>query len=612
MKKNKVILWINSLLDWPHHDNWAFLFCGEEYIWINSERLDRQKYSSWYKCKFWEKWNKFLYNFDRCQACINYCLDYFWLKYEDIDLLVYLEWTPDYILDKFSWVQKIIWIYNHHLLHACSTYFASSFDDSAILVMDWQWKEIKDWKDTMTIQSIFKWEWNKIKLLKKTQWEDKRRIWIWTMYDMVTKLLWLSSEWTTMWLSSYSDKENAFWFDLLNNESWDVYSSDHLIEWLEGNILKYLNKDIFLKQLNIKESDLESSKIPYWFSADISSQLQYETEKQIIELANIAYNLTKSKNLCISWWVWLNSVANSIIVENTPFENVFIIPSTDDSWLALWAALYWKHIYFNEKSIITNFYFWKNYSDIEIKDSIKKYKKYFNNISEFSKIEVETAKLLSEWKIIWWFQLRSESWPRALWNRSIIADPRSIEIRDRVNEIKKRQWWRPLAPSILNEQAWKYFNLKTNTSDYKYMLKVVSAKNISKNKIPWVVHIDNTARIQTVFKEDNNIYYNLIKEFYKLTDIPVLLNTSFNSAWEPIVETPEDSIKMFLSSELDYLVLWNFIISKNKIYNEFSFKQWIELNSILFKNWQNEIKLYEKFLNDFSNYKKENNHIVIK
>ncbi len=596
MKKNKkIILWVNSFFRWPHHDNWAFLFYWDKYIWINSERLDRIKYSSWYKIKISEKWNKFIYDYDRAYACIKYCLSYFNLTYLDIDIVVYLEWLKDYVEKIFPINTKKVWIYNHHLVHAYSSYYSSWYKESAILVMDWQWKRIEQWLDKMVLQSLYYWLGGNIKLLKETVWEWNRKIWIWTLYEMFTKLLKLTSEWTLMWLSSYWKNINSLWIKFLKKYNGHYYINDDFIKWIEWSKLKFLDRNIFLKQLWLKDFDLWLDNITEWLSADIALQIQIETENAIIDLVDEIYDLTKCSNLCIVWWVWLNSVVNSKIIKKTKFKKVFILPSCDDSWLALWCAQYWKKIIsWNNNYIFNNYYFWKIYKKSEIEIIINKYKKYFSKIKYYSdNLEDIVSDLLYKWNIIWWFQWRSEAGPRALWNRSILARPNSIIIRNRVNNIKNRELWRPLTPSIISGFANNYFFLDENEEEYKYMLKVVKVKKTKKKKIEWVIHIDNTCRIQVVFKKDNPRYYKLISKFYEKSGLPILLNTSFNSSWEPIVENPEDAIKMFLSSNLDYLVLWNIVLSKNKIYSEFSFKKPMKLESILFEKWKSEIILYE-------------------
>lgn len=177
-------------------------------------------------------------------------------------------------------------------------------------------------------------------------------------------------------------------------------------------------------------------------------------------------------------------------------------------------------------------------------------------------VAADTAKLIAEGNVIAWFQGGSEFGPRALGHRSILADPRLVNMKDIINQkVKNRQWFRPFAPSILSTEAANYFTLK---DDSPFMLLVAGVKEDKKYKIPAVIHVDKTARVQTVTKENNGIYYDLISEFNKLTGIPLLLNTSFNVVLEPIVETPSDALACFLKTNIDYLVINNFIVEKVK------------------------------------------------
>ena len=599
MKKHpKIILWVNSFFWWPHHDNGAFLFYGDQHVWINSERLDRMKQSNGLKYKISSSGSYIYHTFDRAEACIRYCLSEFKIIYTDVDVVVFLEGIPKYVKNLFP-NAKIYGIYDHHLTHVFSWFYSSGFEDAVTIVVDGQGKRIQSKKDIMLTQSIYDCSQDSIACISETQRKEERKIGIGTMYEMVTQLLWFSSEGTTMGLSSYSECKNVLWYDLLQEYDNHIYANDSIIQGIEEAQLKFLGKEIFLTQLSLESSDLQEDKIPYGFSSDIASQLQNETEIAMIQIANHAYEKTWKKNLCITWWVGLNSVANQKILDNTSFENIYILPSTDDSWLAFWCALYGKKFIEGEKysQKIYNFYFWKTYHEKEIEDILHKYKEYFLDIKKVKNITTATAKLLFEGNIIWWFQGWSESGPRALGNRSILADPRSIEVRDRVNSIKKREPWRPLAPSILSEYVSSYFSIhQKNSNSYKYMLLVLKANSRAKKAIPGVIHIDGTARIQEVIKEDNDIYHRLISDFHTLSWVPVLLNTSFNTKWEPIVESPEDAIKMFLSSELDYLILGDYIVSKSDIFSQFSFKKWLMLHDHLYSTWKEEISTYEQFL----------------
>lgn len=209
-----------------------------------------------------------------------------------------------------------------------------------------------------------------------------------------------------------------------------------------------------------------------------------------------------------------------------------------------------------------NAYLGPTYTEVEINDALEKFSDKIKYVSYKNEELVEkVAKLLDSQKIVGWFQEGSEIGPRALGHRSILADPRPTTMRDHVNfQIKHREWFRPLAPSVLEERASEYFELPTQK--LPYMLVVCKAKEGKAKEIPAAIHVDGTGRIQTVNRKENGIYYDLIKAFGELTGTPVILNTSFNNAGEPIVESPEDAIKSFLAMKLDNLVVGNYLISK--------------------------------------------------
>jgi len=578
------ILGVNSLAYTYHHDNWAFLFYWDKYVWISSERLDRIKQSSWIKIKN-VKWKKIWYDFDMWEAAINYCLDYFNLNIEDVDLLVYIEWNDYEIKKKYSCIKEIVQVKNHHYIHACSSFFSSGFEEAAILTIDWQWKKTdKHWKDFMVMQAMFYWEKKLINTLHETYWKGRRQIWIGSLYQMITRLLWLSSEWSTMWLSSYWKENNTIfnWKSFFTKYKNDVYLNNYFIDWVIDNKLKYLDNNILLEKLKIDSNILFEWNIYEGYSADLAFKSQADTENIILELVNDLYKKTKSKNLCIWWWVWLNSIVNNLILEKTPFENIYIVPWTDDSWLAFGCALYWKYLIKKDKIpfLLKNPFFWKKYSNWEITSSIKKYEKYFYNVEKYERsvLYKKIATLISKWNILWCFFGKSEFGPRALWHRSIIWDPRYLKNRDKLNDIKWREKWRPIAPSILDDFKSEYFDIKISSD---FMLLISKVKENMKKYIPAVVHVDWTARLQTVTKDNSKEFFYILNEFNKLTWVPVIMNSSFNFYWESIIETPEDAIKWFLSSNLDYLILEDYIISKKAIFDKFKFKKPIILEDIL-------------------------------
>jgi carbamoyltransferase len=300
------------------------------------------------------------------------------------------------------------------------------------------------------------------------------------------------------------------------------------------------------------------------FNATLAFNIQHIMEVQLTsilkDLAGIARDNNISANLCLGGGGALNSVANQLAFQQSEFKQIHIHPASGDDGTAIGAGLwYWFDRLQNERRSFANremMYSVLSYDDA-VENTLRsfKYKGSFTIEPTMDYISL-TAKYLSEGKIIGWFQNSSEIGPRALGNRSILADPRNPDMKRILNaRVKFREGFRPFAPSVLNEYADEWFGL----SDSPFMLRVC---NVLKDDIPAVSHVDQTARIQTVRKEDNFNYYQLIDSFNKITGVPVLINTSFNIKGEPIVETPEDAIECFLNTELDVLVFKNIVLTK--------------------------------------------------
>jgi len=268
--------------------------------------------------------------------------------------------------------------------------------------------------------------------------------------------------------------------------------------------------------------------------------------------------------------VALNCSANAKLLQSGIVEDIFILPAASDKGQCIGNALYgfYKLEGYIPKNPLRNDYFGKEYSEKEIVSVLQRKKGYIekhiptNCTFQFEKqknIAKTVAQILSEGKIVAWFQGKNELGPRALGHRSILCDPRKLEFRDKLNQqVKHRELFRPFGASCLLEKTSEFFEYDRPSP---YMLFAVPTKSDKVNKIPAVVHRNETSRIQTVTKEDNGIFYDLIKEFYDLTGIPLILNTSFNSQ-EPIVETPENALSTFLKTKVDYLAIGNYLVWK--------------------------------------------------
>ena len=464
-------------------------------------------------------------------------------------------WIKDEIKNNLKGFTGKIIFPEHHLSHAAYAFYTSPFEKSAILSVD----GVGEWSTT----SIGHGEKTAIKLSHDIRWPHSLGL----FYSAFTYFLGFQvneGEYKLMGLASYG--EPKFYDKILDNLI-DVKD--------DGSIhlnMKYFSFTFDKVMTNKKFSDLfgierrnendEMSQLHY----DIGASAQKVLEEIILKMTNFLYEKTKIKNLCLAGGVALNGVANYRILKESKFENIHIPPSPGDAGSAIGCAKYLYHAYHgNERVIETissnriseNVYVGPSHSNEQIKAFLEK-----NNISyellDNEQLLKTAAKLISEGNVVGWFQGKMEWGPRALGNRSILADPRKKEMKDILNEkIKHRESFRPFAPSILEEFCSEYFDIDITSP---YMLFVAPIKK--PNLIPAVTHVDGTGRLQTVSKQSNPLYYNLINEFYKLTSVPVIINTSMNVKGEPIVNTPKEAYNMLQKTDMDYLILGNHMVEK--------------------------------------------------
>jgi carbamoyltransferase len=304
--------------------------------------------------------------------------------------------------------------------------------------------------------------------------------------------------------------------------------------------------------------------------ADIAASIQRVTEEIMLNMAGAAHRQTGSKNLVMAGGVALNSVANGRIMRESPFENVFIQPAAGDSGGAIGAALYANHVIFGHprKFTMEHAYWGAEYSASEMVAAIKKGGFEYEEFDDDDKLLDQAVDTLLQSKVIGWYRGRFEWGPRALGNRSIIADPRREEMKEIVNtKIKFREPFRPFAPVVIEDRAAEYFSSPNLDKQYppRYMLMVSDIPQDKWDKIQAVCH-NGTGRLQSVRQEWNPGYYNLIKKFGEATGVPVLLNTSYNLRGEPIVTTPENAINTFAASDIDQLVMGPFLVKKPEDY----------------------------------------------
>lgn len=318
---------------------------------------------------------------------------------------------------------------------------------------------------------------------------------------------------------------------------------------------------------------------------DFAAALQVALEKIMMHMVSHFKEATGAKNLSLGGGVALNCAVNGQILKSGLFDEIFVHPASHDAGGAVGAALWGRHFggnfedtkvyehYSNENSKVplSHAYLGRSLGNTDhIIDEISKWTDFLD-FSKSADIYKDTAKLIAEDSVIGWVQGRSEFGPRALGNRSILADPRPAKNKDRINAmIKMREGYRPFAPSILEEKVGDYYYLPTNQTRFEYMTFVLDTHVDKREELGAVTHVDGSARVQTVSKETNLKYWQLISEFEKITGTPILLNTSFNNNVEPIVDSIEDAIVCFLTTKLNYLVIDDYLISKKDIMKEFS------------------------------------------
>ncbi len=291
----------------------------------------------------------------------------------------------------------------------------------------------------------------------------------------------------------------------------------------------------------------------------MAAGLQGMLEEVYYHLGRYAKEVTGRDYLCLSGGVTLNSVANGKLLEEEYFKDIFIPPSTGDDGTSLGSALLYNFQELGniDRYPLKNGFLGPEYSDGEIEAALKQFNLEYYKSDDICK---EASEMLADNKIIGWFQGRMEVGPRALGNRSILANPASHGIKDKLNaRVKFREPFRPFAPSVLAEDVGNWF---TYDHEAPYMLFVFDIKQEKRALVPGVTHVDGSGRLQSVDHERNPIYHKLISEFKKLTGVPMVINTSFNIMGEPIVNRPEDAVKCFLGNGLDCLVIGNFIVKK--------------------------------------------------
>ena len=562
-----------------------------------------------------ERFSRVKHDYGFPKNAIRFCLEQAGVEGKDLDHVVFFE-KPFRKLDRIlmttlqtypqswrvfresmiSWMIDKLWVgttlqtelgiskdkvlfCEHHLAHAASAYLCSPFDEAAILTVD----GVGEW--VTSTYGIGRG--NDIRLLKQIEFPHS----IGLLYSAFTAFLGFEvneGEYKVMGMAPYGVPRyvDKVWKLVQQNTDGSFSLDMDYFCFHHSTDRTYSRKfvDLFGEPRPTKlQFFTAGTGFPKYFGAppgnykelcqlnqhyaDIAASIQRVTEELLLGMANNLYRQTGLKRLCIAGGVGLNSVANSRILKETPFEQLFVQPAAGDGGGALGAALWaYNSLLGKPRNFTMQHASWgRSNSDAEIGDFLRQNNIPFQRFENEEKLLDQVVERLIQGKVVGWSQERFEWGPRALGNRSILADPRNPEMKDIVNaKIKFREPYRPFAPSVLAECAEKYFDLSQAQCHHpaRYMLYVVPVREEQRGTLPAITHVDGTGRLQTVFKDQSPRYYRLIQHFGQATGVPVVLNTSFNLRGEPIVNTPANAFNTFSKSEMDTLVLENFLIEK--------------------------------------------------
>ena len=481
----------------------------------------------------------------------------------------------------------------HHLSHAASAFFPSPYEEALIITAD----GVGEWATT----TIAIGEKNKIKIVKELNFPHSLGL-LYSAFTYYTGFKVNSGEYKLMGLAPYGKPKYK---DMILNNLIDVKEDGSFL--LNQDYFNYatgltMTTGKFEKLFGRKVRDAKKDNITN-FHMDIAASIQEVTEEIILKICKFAKNKFKIENLCLAGGVALNCVANGKILKKKIFKNIWIQPAAGDAGCALGAALAYWHIEKDKTRLVEKedsmqgSMLGPKFSKLFIKNFLDKVGANYQELDE-NEIIKKTSQEITNGKAIGWFQGRSEFGPRALGNRSILADPRDSKMQKLLNlKIKFRESFRPFAPAVIEEEVSNWFDMKEKSP---YMLLVAQIREEIKNKanikeqenlngfeklklglsqIPAVTHVDCSARVQTVNEKKNGKFYKLLQEFNNKTGCPVLVNTSFNVRGEPIVNTPEDAFNCFMGNKLDILVIENFFLTKEK------------QNKSLIKNYESNFEL---------------------
>ncbi len=498
----------------------------------------------------WEKFNPLLSNNRRDRSEYFYTIiDNFFNSYRELSVgdWIRMEQAPNTKIPPLYFIK-------HHRCHAANAYFLSSFEDAAILTADFRGElECTTWSHGIG---------NQIKNLSAQKMPHS----LGAFYATFTELLGYrpdNDEWKVMALSAFDINHSAMLDKIRKTYQ---LAPDGTLEldqsYYKANI--YDQPNLFTQKL----VDLLGGRVgvplevPEEWHLCVAKAMQAAAEEIAVHYLKHLYDLTKSDNLAVAGGFFMNSVFNGQIIDRTPFKKIYVPFAPTDSGNSIGAALYVQHC-INEYPRTTELrtsYLGPNFRDPEIRAALERRSVHYEEVENPAK---SAAHHIEQGQIVSWFQGAMEFGDRALGNRSILADPRRAETKDKINAmIKFREAYRPFAPVVPADVVETYFEVENNFS-CPYMEKVVPIKKSFRNVLGAVSHVDGSGRVQTVTKEDNPLFYELLKNFEGLTGLPILLNTSFNINGEPIVLSPDDAITTFFNSGLEVLIMGSFILVKN-------------------------------------------------
>lgn len=591
-------MYILGVSCWYHDSAAALLQDGEVVAAAQEERFSRKKHDS-----------------DFPSLAIDFCLKQANINMQDLDYVVFYE-KP---LTKFvrilqtamatfptswenwreavpTWFNQKLWIKteltkqtgisadkilfcDHHMAHAASAFFASPYEKAAVLTVD----GVGEWTSTTLGKAQGSFDGsvpNNIMLTTEQRFPHSLGL----LYSAFTAWLGFrvnNGEYKVMGMSPYGQPkyvDKVYETIKVGNDGSFQLDMDYFAfhrsptKSFSPKFVKLFGEpreaesEFFTVATNPEKAGLREAELNQYY-ADVSASIQNVTEEILIKILNHLHAETGESKLVMAGGVALNSKANYRLLFETPFDEIFIQPAAGDDGGALGAALWAYHMVLGNprKYVMKDPYYGAEYSPDEMRDFLEKNSIAYETFDDDQKMIDTVGESISEGKIVGWFQGRFEWGPRALGNRSILADPRRSEMKEVVNEkIKFREPFRPFAPVIMGERAEEYFDFPDVSKHQgpRYMLMVAPVKEEKQEEVPATTHEGGTGRLQWVDRETNPRYYGVIESFYKRTGTPILLNTSFNLRGEPIVTTPENAFNTFTASGIDMLALGPYLVRK--------------------------------------------------